>query len=34
MYIMSIMYGTDINNKGKKEKNKKIKEGLYFSIYV
>ena len=27
MYIMSIMYGTDINNKGKKEKNKKIKEG-------
>ena len=27
MYIMSIMYGNNINNKGKLEKNKKIKEG-------
>ena len=27
MYIMSIMYGTNINNRGKKEKNKKVKEG-------
>ena len=27
MYIMSIMYGNNINNKGKIEKNKKIKEG-------